>query len=311
LPGPESIQVYEVGPRDGLQNEAARLPTTGKLRLIELLAAARPAAVEVTSFVRPDRIPQLADADALAAELAAAPFLPSARREGVRFTALVPNLRGFERFQASQLDGLALFLSVSEGHNRANLNASVAESMENARQVVEAARASAVPVRCYLSTAFGCPFEGRVAPEKVLDLVDFFAALGVDQVVLGDTIGVAHPRQVAVLCEGAQERLPAGALGLHLHDTYGSALANALAGWETGVALFDAAVGGVGGCPYAPGASGNLATGDLVRLFEGMGVACGVDPDKLLAAGRFLEESLGRRLPGRVHRARLGSSCRL
>ncbi|TAH36309.1 MAG: hydroxymethylglutaryl-CoA lyase [Planctomycetota bacterium] len=298
MPGPQRVRVYEVGPRDGLQNESTVLTTEVKLELIRRLATARPWGIEVTSFVRPDRIPQLADADDLSAQLHAAGWAG-----GVRLGALVPNFRGFERLAASGLRLLTLVFSVSESHNRANLNCSVARSMEEARRVLAGARAAGIHSRASLSTAFGCPYEGPVAAERVLELVSFLVNCGADEVVLADTLGVAQPLAVRALCARAQDMLPGERLGLHLHDTYGAALANVVAGWETGVASFDAAVGGTGGCPYAPGAAGNLATEDLVALFQRMQVETGVDLQAVAAAGRFLEGVLGHTLPGRTLRA--------
>lgn len=298
MPGPSVIRVYEVAPRDGLQNEAAVLPVAVKVELVRRLAAAGPWGVEATSFVRADRIPQLADADPVVAELQAGPW-----DEHVRLGALVPNRRGFERLRASGLRLLTLVFSVSESHNRANLNCSVARSMEEAQAVLEGARAAGIWSRASLSTSFGCPYEGAVAGERVLELVRFLAAQGADEIVLADTLGSADPVQVRRLCEQAQALVPAGRLGLHLHDTYGAALANVVAGWETGVDSFDAAAGGTGGCPYAPGAAGNLATEDLVALFQRMGVETGVSLPKQVAAARYLEEALRHPLSGRTLRA--------
>lgn len=298
MAGPSRIRVYEVGPRDGLQNEAAILSTGVKAELVRRLAAAGAWGIEVTSFVRADRIPQLADAEAVVAALAGAGLPPA-----VRIGALVPNARGFERLAASGLRLLTLVFSISESHNRANLNCSVARSMEEARKVLRGAAAAGIASRASLSTAFGCPYEGKIDEARVLELVRFLVAEGADEVVLADTLGIAEPLQVRRLCARAQEHLPVGRLGLHLHDTYGAALANVVAGWETGVASFDAAVGGTGGCPYAPGAAGNLATEDLVALFQRMGVETGIDLQAQAEAARFLEAALGHTLPGRTLRA--------
>jgi hydroxymethylglutaryl-CoA lyase len=298
------VTVYEVGPRDGLQNEAARLPTVDKLALLEALAAAGLSRIEATSFVSPRWIPQLADA----AEVVAA--LPA--RPGLAWVALVPNRPGLDRLVAALRPGgppvaAAVFLSASQTHNRKNVNRSVEDSLADFAGLVPAARALGLPVRGYVSTALGCPYEGAQDPGRVAELAQRLLALGCAQVSLGDTIGVGTPREVRRLLRRLLPAVPAAALALHLHDTRGTALANVLAGLEEGVTTFDASVGGLGGCPYAPGASGNLATEDLVYMLHGMGFETGVDPERLTAAGALAQRLVGRPLPGRALRAALSA----
>jgi hydroxymethylglutaryl-CoA lyase len=296
-----SVVLYEVGPRDGLQNEPDTVPTDAKLELVQRLALAGLRHVEVTSFVSPKWIPQLADADALAGLL---PSFP-----GVVYSALVPNPKGYERFRAAGgIQVAACFLSASETHNRKNVNCSVAEQLERIRALAERAQADGVPLRAYVSTVCGCPYEGEVAPAAVVRLTRQLLDLGVDEISLGDTIGVGHPAQVRALVAAVSDEAPLERVALHLHDTYGRALANVQAGYEAGVRTFDAALGGLGGCPYAPGASGNVATEDVVDLFARAGIETGVDLDALVDASAWLESDvLGRPLPGRVYRARLGA----
>jgi hydroxymethylglutaryl-CoA lyase len=295
------VCIYEVGPRDGLQNEPETVPTDAKLELVRRLAAAGLRRIEVTSFVSPKWIPQLADGEALASAL---PELP-----GVRFSALVPNEQGYARFRsAGGIDMAAVFISASETHNRKNVNCSVAEQLERFRPVAERARADRVPLRAYVSTVCGCPYEGAVAIGAVTALVEKLRALGVDQISLGDTIGVGVPRGVRELVAAVAGVAPLDTVALHLHDTYGRALANVAAGYEAGVRTFDSALGGLGGCPYAPGASGNVATEDVVDLFERSGIATGISLDALVDTSTWLEnEVLKRPLPGRVYRAVRGA----
>jgi hydroxymethylglutaryl-CoA lyase len=297
------VVVYEVGPRDGLQNEPDTIATAAKLELIGRLAAAGLPRIEVTSFVSPAWIPQLADADALCAGLAPAP--------GAVYSALVPNAAGYERFRAARLPVAAFFVSASETHNRRNVNRGIAEHLERFRPVAERARADGVRLRAYVSTVCGCPYEGPIDPRAVVALVAELRALGAEEVSLGDTIGVGHPRQVSALVRACAEVAPLGALAFHGHDTYGRALANVQAAFEAGLRTFDASLGGLGGCPYAPGAAGNVATEDVVDLFERAGLRSGVDLDGLVDASAWLERDvLERALPGRVYRARLGARSR-
>jgi hydroxymethylglutaryl-CoA lyase len=300
-----ALTVYEVGPRDGLQNEPETIPTAAKLELIERLAVAGLRRIEVTSFVSPRWIPQLADADALA------PLLPEL--PGLVYSALVPNAEGYQRFRAAGgLSVAAFFVSASETHNRKNVNRSIAEHLERFRPVAERAKADGVRLRAYASTVCGCPYEGKVAVSAVVGLVEKLRALGADEISLGDTLGVGHPAQVRELVGAVAGAAPLERIALHCHDTYGRALANVQAGFEAGVRTFDASLGGLGGCPYAPGASGNVATEDVVDLFEAAGVATGVDLTRLVAASAWLEdEVLHRPLPGRVYRARRGAAAQL
>jgi hydroxymethylglutaryl-CoA lyase len=289
-----SISLYEVSPRDGLQNEASVVSTAGKAELIGRLVASGIRDIEVTSFVRARWIPQLADA----AELVA--MLP--RAEGVRYWALVPNRVGLERALDSGIHHVATFLSASETHNKKNLNRTVRESLANVEEVFAVARDEGVTVRGYISTVFGCPYEGTLPIDNTLRIVERLLAAGVDTVALGDTTGMGNPRQVAECVTRLEaEGLPVDRMALHLHDTRGTALANAIAAYDRGVRQFDGSVAGMGGCPYAPGASGNAASEDLVYTFEAMGIHTGVDLDTLSAAGVFAEQLVGRELPGRFH----------
>lgn len=299
MPATPVVDLYEVGPRDGLQNEAGTVATADKVALVTKLAAAGLREIEVTSFVSPRWIPQLADADAVAKAVP--------RKAGVRYGALVPNAAGYERFRAAGLDIAAVFISASETHNRKNVNCSVAESLERFRPVVDAARSDRVRLRAYVSTVCGCPYEGEVALGAVVALTRALLELGIEEISLGDTIGVGHPAQVRALVRAVGDVTPLERVALHLHDTWGRALANVQAGYEAGVRRFDASLGGLGGCPYAPGASGNVATEDVVDLFHRAGIDTGVDLDALVDTTDWLERDvLARKLPGRVLRARLG-----
>ncbi len=298
------VVVYEVGPRDGLQNEPETVPTPAKLELIQRLALAGLRRIEATSFVSPKWIPQLADSDALAGLL---PSFPD-----VTYSALVPNEKGYERFRAAGgLHVAAAFISASESHNRRNVNCSIAEQLDRIRPVAERCAADGTPLRAYVSTVCGCPYEGDVAPRAVAELAARLVEVGVAEISLGDTIGVGHPAQVGQLVADVSAVVPLERIALHLHDTYGRALANVQAGFEAGVRIFDSSLAGLGGCPYAPGASGNVATEDVVDLFERAGIATGVDLERLVDASAWLEaEVLRRPLPGRVYRARLGARAR-
>lgn len=292
---PDRASVYEVSPRDGLQNEDAMIPIDGKRRLIAALIDAGLSRIEITSFVSPKWIPQLADAEELARSIT-----PPA---GVTFSALCPNARGLERALAVGLQEIAVFLSASESHNKANINKTIADTLSVFEEIVPPAREAGLRVRAYLSTVWGCPYEGSVDPAAVLRISKRLLELGCYQVSLGDTIGVGNPRQTREIVARFLGEMPASSFALHLHDTRGTALANALVGLELGVRDFDASVGGVGGCPYAPGAAGNLATEDLVYLLHGMGVETGIDLDKLILAGNIAEQVIGHPLPGKVHKA--------
>jgi hydroxymethylglutaryl-CoA lyase len=292
---PERVSIYEVSPRDGLQNEPAYVAIEGKRRLIDALVAAGLKRVEVTSFVSPKWIPQLADADDL---------VPALRPpEGVDFSALVPNRQGLERAKAARLGEIAVFLSASETHNRKNIAKPVADTLALYRDLVAEAREAGLRVRAYVSTVWGCPYEGAIDPHKALAVARELDAMGCYQISLGDTIGCGTPRQTRDIVRLFLGELPPERIALHLHDTRGTALANLLVGLELGVRDFDSSVAGVGGCPYAPGAAGNVATEDLVYMLHGMGVETGIDLDRLVEAGRVAEALLGRRLPGKVHQA--------
>jgi hydroxymethylglutaryl-CoA lyase len=292
---PDQVSIYEVSPRDGLQNEALPIPLEGKRELIRALIEAGLKRIELTSFVSPRWVPQLADAEELARDFKAPP--------GVTLSALCPNAKGFERARAAGLEEIAVFMSASETHNKKNTNKSIAESLDTFREVVPPALAAKMRVRAYVSTVWGCPYEGNVDPEASLSITRALLDLGCYQVSLGDTIGVATPIVVKRLVSRFLHEFAPSRLALHFHDTRGTALANALVGLELGIRDFDSSVAGLGGCPYAPGAAGNLATEDLVYMLQGMGVETGVDLDKLIEAGRVAEAVVGRRLPGKVHQA--------
>jgi hydroxymethylglutaryl-CoA lyase len=301
------ITVYEVGPRDGLQNEAREVPLAEKLELIERLADAGIRRIEATSFVSPKWIPQLADAAEVVARLP--------RRAGLGYVVLVPNTKGLDRLREAldragadrpRVDA-AVFLSASETHNRKNVNKGVDETLSVFEEVLAQALGAGLAVRGYVSTAFGCPYEGAVAPERVVEIASRLVELGCHQVSLGDTIGVGTPNQVRDVSQRLLARLRPEQVALHLHDTRGTALANVLAGLDAGISTFDASIGGLGGCPYAPGASGNLATEDLVYMLRGMGYETNVDFEKLIAAGELAERVVGRKLPGKALQAELGA----
>jgi hydroxymethylglutaryl-CoA lyase len=289
---PERVIVYEVGPRDGLQNEPETLPTDVKVDFVNRLTDAGLPAIEVGSFVSPKTIPQLADSEEV--------FRRIHRGSGVRYPALVPNEKGLERALAVGVLEIAVFTAASETFNRHNINAGVDESIERFRPVVDRARREKIRVRGYVSTAFGCPYEGDVAPEAVREVVQKLLDLPVDEISIGDTIGVATPEGVYEVIEALYGAgVTRGVLALHFHDTRGTALANVYAGLECGITTFDASAGGLGGCPYAPGASGNLATEDLLYLLQGLGIETGVSLPGVVEASRALSLALGRKLPGR------------
>ncbi len=287
-----SVRIHEVSLRDGLQNEPDVVPTAVKLAHLDRLIAAGFKDIEVTSFVRPRWVPQLADASEIARNLP--------KVEGVRFWALVPNPVGLDRALDAEIRHICTFLSASETHNQKNVNRTVAESLAGLRKVIPTAVGEGGKVRAYISTVFGCPYEGAVDPERTLDIALELLALGATEIAFGDTVGHGHPRQVrAILARMLEGGVPLSAVAVHFHDTRGTALLNAWTAYELGVQTFDGSVGGVGGCPYAPGAAGNVATEDLVYLFHESGVDTGVELDRTCAAAEFMEDALGRRLPGR------------
>ena len=290
------VRIYEVGPRDGLQNESTPIPTDAKLRFIDLLADAGLREIETTSFVSPKAIPQLADAEAVMAGLE--------RRPGVRYPVLVPNARGMDRAEAAGADAICVFTAASEAFTRANINMTITESIDAFRPVIDRAREHGWWTRGYISTAFGCPYQGEVGEAAVVGVAQQLHELGIDELSIGDTIGVAGPsdvRRVVQALDGAG--FAPDRLAMHFHDTRGTALANVSAALELGVRCFDASTGGTGGCPYAPGAAGNLATEDLVYLLEREGLSHGVDLDALLVAARHVSETLARPLSTKVGQA--------
>jgi hydroxymethylglutaryl-CoA lyase len=282
----------EVGPRDGLQNEKVVVETRAKLAFIESLVDAGCKRVEITAFVNPRWIPPLADH----AEVARA----VTRHDGVKYAALVPNSKGYEAASQAKLDEVAIFLAATESHNKKNINCGTAEALARYAEVTQRSKADGIPFRGYVSCAMGCPYEGKVAVSAVVDVAEKLHAMGCYEISIGDTIGVGNPRQTAELVRALRQSVPLENLALHLHDTRGTALANIVAGLEEGVRAFDSAAGGLGGCPYAPGASGNVATEDLVYMLEGMGVRTGIDLDKLVATSLKMEKVLGRELPSKM-----------
>ncbi len=289
------VTIVEVGPRDGLQNESARISPADKIAFIDRLSAAGLPVIEVSAFVSPKWVPQMADATEV--------FAGITRRPGTRYTALVPNLAGLDRALAAGVSEIAIFAASSDTFSRKNINQGIDESFGTYRAVCEAAHAAGVRVRGYLSTAFGCPYEGEVAPAVVAALAARLIDLGVFEVAVSDTIGIAHPGQVPRVLEAVFERVPVAKVALHFHDTRGMALANVLAALPLGVRTFDASAGGLGGCPYAPGASGNLATDDLVYMLEGMGIETGVSQAALEDATAFIAMRIDHRLPSRYFQA--------
>ncbi len=288
MSGPQRIEINEVGPRDGLQIEAAMVATDDKVAFVDALSACGFARIEVTSFTSPKAIPALADAQEVMRRIA--------RRPGVIYTALVPNIRGLERALEVGTDEMNLVMSCSETHNRANLRMTREQSFAELSAILRLAGEAGKPCNVSLSTAFGCPFDGEVAASEVMTLAGRLAEAGAQGITLCDTTGMAYPTQVAQLCERFQRERPATALTVHLHNTRGMALANAMAAWQTGVWRFDAAAGGLGGCPYAPGASGNVNTEELAHMFECMGVQTGVTLARLLDIVRALPQLVQRGL---------------
>jgi hydroxymethylglutaryl-CoA lyase len=291
-----AITIYEVGPRDGLQNEAAPIATADKVAFIDRLSAAGLPMIEVTAFVSPKWVPQMADAADVCAAIQ--------RRPGTRYAALVPNVRGLERALGAGITDVAVFAAASETFSRRNINQSVEASLQNYRDVARQALAAGCRVRAYLSTAFGCPFEGDVPAARVVTLTNALLDLGAYEVAISDTIGVAHPGQVREVLASLVAQAPARSLALHFHDTRGMAAANVLAALDFGIATFDASAGGLGGCPYAPGATGNVATEDLLYLLHGLGHETGVSIDDVMTASTALEPRLTHPLPSRYVRAR-------
>ncbi len=291
----EHVRIVEVGPRDGLQNEKTILPAAQKIELIERLAETGLPSIEATSFVSPKWVPQLADASEV--------FSGLQRKPGVAYPVLVPNLQGYERARAVGADEIAVFTAASEAFNRKNINAGIDESIERFLPVIERACADGVKVRGYVSTVLGCPYQGEVPLADVVRVAKRLHELGCYEISLGDTIGIGTPGKARAMLKAVATEIPMSALAVHFHDTRGQALANILACLEEGVRVVDAAVSGTGGCPYAPGASGNVASEDVVYMLEGMGMPTGVNLDALVATGRWLSTLLGRPSGSRVNLA--------
>jgi hydroxymethylglutaryl-CoA lyase len=293
---PRKVTIVEVGPRDGLQNEHVSVSTEDKIAFVNLLSDAHLPVVEVSAFVSPKWVPQMADA--------AAVFAGITRRAGTRYTALVPNLAGLDRALQAGVSEVAVFAASTETFSRKNINHSIDASLANYKEVCARAAAAGVRVRGYLSTAFGCPFEGTVAPARVAEVAARLLELGVFEVAVSDTIGIAHPGQVGPVLDAVLARLPVERVALHFHDTRGTALANVLTALPYGISTFDASAGGLGGCPYAPGAAGNLATDDLIYMLDGLGIETGVSLEKLGEASAFIGSRLDHRLPSRYAAAK-------
>jgi len=292
---PARVRLVEVGPRDGLQNEQTMVPTDVKVALIDLLTDAGFAAIEATSFVSPKWVPQMADAPDVMARIR--------RKDGVRYPVLTPNMKGFDAALAAKADEVAVFVAASEAFSLKNINCSIAESLERARPIFDAAAANAVRVRGYISCVLGCPYEGKVGARKVAEIAGELHEMGAYEVSLGDTIGTGTAGETKALLAVCSDRMPIGALAGHFHDTYGQALANVYAALETGVATFDCSVAGLGGCPYAKGATGNVASEDVLYLLQGLGIETGVDMTRLRRAGQYISDFLQRPPVSRVARA--------
>ncbi len=292
---PSRVRLVEVGPRDGLQNEQANVPTDVKVTLIDMLTDAGFQAVEATAFVSPKWVPQMADAADVMARIR--------RRPDARYPVLTPNLRGFESALAAGADEVAVFVAASESFSQKNINCSIAESLVRIEPVFAAAAAQGVRVRGYISCVLGCPYEGLVPPARVAEVADALWKLGAYEVSLGDTIGTGTPGATQALIDLCAERVPVIALAGHFHDTYGQALTNVYAAMERGVATFDCSVAGLGGCPYAKGATGNVASEDVLYLLDGLGIATGVDMARLRRAGHFISDFLKRPPVSRAARA--------
>jgi hydroxymethylglutaryl-CoA lyase len=292
---PKKVRLVEVGPRDGLQNEAKPVPVEVKVELIDRLTDAGHVTVEAGSFVSPKWVPQMASTDEVMARIR--------RKPGVSFPVLVPNKQGFNAALEAKVEEIAVFAAASESFSRKNINCSIAESLERFAPVMEAAQHHRIKVRGYISTVVGCPYEGEVAPQAVADIAARLLAMGCYEISLGDTIGVGTPGKCVAMVEAVAKVVPREQIAVHFHDTYGQALANILACMERGVTVMDTAVAGLGGCPYAKGASGNVGTEDVLYMLNGLGIAHGVDLDKVAAIGRFITAALGRQPASKVAQA--------
>ena len=299
---PTHVTLVDVGPRDGLQNEAQPVPAATKVELVHRLQSAGLREIEVTSFVSPKWVPQMGDNAEVMAGIT--------RQAGVRYSVLTPNMKGFEGALATKADEVVIFAAASEAFSQRNINCTIAESIERFRPVAEAARAHGMKVRAAVSCALGCPYQGDVSIDAVDDVVQRLQGIGAHHIGIADTIGVGTAGQVQRVMEAAMKRVPLAELSGHFHDTYGQALANILACLQLGVHTFDASVAGLGGCPYAKGATGNVATEDVVYLLHGLGIQTGIDLDKLVDAGAFISQALGRPTASRVARATLAKRSR-
>ena len=293
---PASVKIVEVGPRDGLQNESVRVPTETKIELIDRLSATGLQAIEATAFVSPKWVPQMADHSEVMRRIA--------RRDGVSYPVLVPNMRGFETARQAGITEIAVFAAATEAFSRKNINCSIAESLQRFAPLMEAARASDIQVRGYVSCVLGCPYEGEVDAQRVADIARQLYDQGCYEISLGDTIGVGTPATARATFAAAAEAVPVEHLAGHFHDTYGQALANILAAMDLGVSVFDSSVGGLGGCPYANGATGNVATEDVLYMLHGMGIETGVALDAVIDTGRFICDAIGRPSASRVSMAK-------
>jgi hydroxymethylglutaryl-CoA lyase len=302
---PKRARIVEVGPRDGLQNEPSPVSADVKAQLIERLIEAGVRHVEAASFVSPKWVPQMADGAQVLERV-----LPLARRTHTTLSALVPNMKGLEAALVSQVDEVAVFAAASESFSQKNINCSIDESIARFEPVLAAAREAKLPVRGYVSCVLGCPFEGEIAPQAVARVAKRLFELGCHEISLGDTIGAGTPEKTRAMLEACLAHMPADALAGHFHDTFGMAAANVYAALQCGVAVFDSSVSGIGGCPYSPGATGNVATEDVVYLCEGMGIETGIDLEKLAQAGAFISAALGRETSSRVARALAGRRLR-
>jgi hydroxymethylglutaryl-CoA lyase len=292
---PQRVKVCEMGPRDGLQNERGIVSSADKIRFIDLLSRSGLPLIETSSFVHPEAIPQLTDAEDVMAGIE--------RRPGVTYVCLVPNVRGLERARRANVRAIAVFTAASETFAKRNINMTIDESLAGFREVVKAARSEGMWVRGYISTAFGCPYEGDVSVDSVVRVASALADFGIDEISIGDTIGIGTPNQVVEIAGALQATLPVERLAFHFHDTRGTALANVVAALQMNVAIFDSSSGGLGGCPYAPGATGNLATEDLLYLLHGMGIETGVELESVRDATRFISSVLGRGVASRTYNA--------
>lgn len=292
---PRKVTIVEVSPRDGLQNEKQTVPVQVKIELINRLADAGVKVIEAASFVSPKWIPQLADGREVLEGIQ--------KRENVHYPVLVPNLKGFENALAAGATEIAVFTTPSEKFSQKNTNCSVAESIERIREVVAAAKANNIRVRAYISCVLGCPYEGKITPSQVADLAKIVYELGCAEISLGDTIGVGTPTNARLMIDAVSKHVPVKALAVHFHDTYGQALANIYAALEAGISIIDSSVAGIGGCPYAKGATGNVATEDVVYMLHGMGIETGIDMQKLVETGRYIALKLGDKPHSKVNRA--------